>query len=52
MPKLFWKAWSWFLSVAQALEGWRGCPRFLLVDHLHDNEPFVPGSSLLPRLIT
>lgn len=45
------------------LEGWEllsqltnwkvgGAARFLGVGHLHDSEPFVPGSSLLPKLIT
>lgn len=50
MPKLFWKAWSWFLCGSRARRLEEGPPP--LVIHLHDNELFVPGSSLLPRLIT
>ena len=52
MPELFWKAGSLFLSAALKLEGRRGCLLPPQVVDLHDNEPFVPGSGLLPRLIT
>lgn len=51
MPRLFWKAWSWFLCGSRATRLEEGRPPFLAV-HLHDNELFVPRSSLLPRLIT
>lgn len=52
MSELFRKAGSWFLSAALKLEGRRGCLLPPPVADLHDNEPFVPGSCLLPRLIT
>lgn len=54
MPELFRRAASRFLSAALKLEGRRGCllPPPPPVMDLHDNEPFVQGSCLLPRLIT